>query len=236
MRWVPDRTGRFAQRPHWSPGELDAECDSIVSAFRRSTGRGLGYPLSTDDLTVLVESEVAELDLYADLTAEGDDVEGMTDFFINAKPRVRISARLTDDGRRVNRLRTTLTHELGHVRLHGFLAGLEATLPMFEAAPKRFTACRRGTVLDAPAVDWLEWQAAYASGSILMPRGPVAELVGAILERRGVFGPVAEDTADATEVVDTVVAGFGVSREAASVRLRKLNHLAEAGLGGPTIF
>lgn len=32
VRMVPDATGRFAQRPHYSTHELDRECEHIVSA------------------------------------------------------------------------------------------------------------------------------------------------------------------------------------------------------------
>lgn len=236
MKWVPDRTGRFPQRPHWAPEELDVECESVLARFRQSTGRALAFPLSTDDLTVLLESEVSELDLYADLSAEGADVEGVTEFVIGGPPRVRISAQLSTDTRRTNRLRTTLSHEFGHVRLHGFLVSLETTMPIFEVQSEPLTACRRGTLVDAPAVDWLEWQAAYASGSLLMPRTAVATVVRSVLERLDAFGPVPEASPIADRVVDAVVETFVVSREAAAVRLRKLGHLVDDRQPGPGLF
>ncbi len=137
MKWVADRTGRFTQRPHWKPEELDAECDVVLAEFRRSTGRASAYPLSTDDLTVLLESSVGELDLYADLSSEPGDVQGMTQFVPGTKPTVQISAALTTDARRANRLRTTITHELGHVRLHGFLVDLDQPMTMFSGPDRR---------------------------------------------------------------------------------------------------
>jgi len=33
VKMVPDKTGRFAERPHYSPEDLDRECERIVSAF-----------------------------------------------------------------------------------------------------------------------------------------------------------------------------------------------------------
>jgi hypothetical protein len=35
MRWVTDRTGRFPQRPHYEPEELDAACfaDDLPDAW-----------------------------------------------------------------------------------------------------------------------------------------------------------------------------------------------------------
>ena len=50
----------------------------------------------TDDLTVLIEMHHAELDSYADLSAYGADVEGVTEFFPNRGPKVSISERLEE--------------------------------------------------------------------------------------------------------------------------------------------
>ena len=71
--------------------------------------------MSTEDLTILIESETSDLDQYADLTSEGDDVEGVTFFFSDRKPIVKIAEELAATGFREHRLRTTLAHELvGH--------------------------------------------------------------------------------------------------------------------------
>jgi len=103
MRWVRDTTGRFPRRPHYEQHELDAACDELVGARAEPK-------LSTDALMVLIERHAADLDLYADLSAEGADVEAVTDFVPGERPRVRISARLSESPRREHRLRTTLAH------------------------------------------------------------------------------------------------------------------------------
>ena len=33
VKYVPDRTGRFSQRPHYEPKELDRECEELVEVF-----------------------------------------------------------------------------------------------------------------------------------------------------------------------------------------------------------
>jgi hypothetical protein len=33
VKYVPDRTGRFSQRPHYPPKELDRECENIIAGF-----------------------------------------------------------------------------------------------------------------------------------------------------------------------------------------------------------
>jgi IrrE N-terminal-like domain len=238
VKWVPDRTGRFPQRPHWQPGELDAECERILLELRPPDRAGV-YPMTTNELTVMIETQIKDLDLYADLEPEGKDLQGVTDFFIGTRPNIRISKTLTEDPRRENRLRTTLTHELGHVRLHGFLVELERPIPMFDsieespfavlAAPQEKVSCFRGTITDAPERDWMEWQAAYASGALLMPATALRSTSRAIVaSSRSLARPV-DHTAQAAELINAVQQAFAVSEEAARVRLIKLNILLPAG-------
>ena len=59
MRWVADRSGRLATRPHYGPEEIERECETLVADFLgRRHRRGVAYPLDTDDLTVLVPAFV----------------------------------------------------------------------------------------------------------------------------------------------------------------------------------
>jgi hypothetical protein len=97
MKWVKDRTGRFASRPHYLPAELDEECEQLVTSFLKMRYGTASYPITTDDLTVLVESLTESLDLYADLASEDGEVEGVTDFIPHRRPKVRISKTLTID-------------------------------------------------------------------------------------------------------------------------------------------
>ncbi len=83
--------------------------------------RGNSYPVETEALKTLIERDAEDLDVYADLSAYGHDVEGVTEFRPGSKPAVKIAAELTEDSKRENRLRTTLTHEYGHVRFHSYL-------------------------------------------------------------------------------------------------------------------
>jgi hypothetical protein len=58
VKYVPDRTGRFSQRPHYEPKELDRECENIIAGFLKERHGAAKYPVSTDDLTVLIERRV----------------------------------------------------------------------------------------------------------------------------------------------------------------------------------
>ena len=77
MKMVPDQTGRFAERPHYTPEELDGECERIITAFLRKRRGDVCLPVTTDDLNVLIEQTGASLDAYADLRSYGPDVEGV---------------------------------------------------------------------------------------------------------------------------------------------------------------
>lgn len=124
VRYVEDKTGRFKQRPHYTPKELDRECEKLVCDYLRDKHNKIEFPVDTEDLKSLIERDAHELDCYADLTLYGNDVEGVTEFRPGKKPIVRISAKLTEDVRYENRLRTTLTHEYGHVHFHSYLFSL----------------------------------------------------------------------------------------------------------------
>jgi hypothetical protein len=80
VKYIPDTTHRFRKRPHYETKELDDECEHIITTFMQELHGRLILPLPTNDLTKLIERDAADLDLYADLTDEGDDVEGVTYF------------------------------------------------------------------------------------------------------------------------------------------------------------
>ena len=228
MRQVRDSTGRFALRPHYEPAELDRECETLLAKFFRPSHGGIPVPIETDDLTRLIEREVSDFDPGADLREYGADVEGVTEFRPGRKPRVRIARDLAYDEQRENRYRTTLTHEYGHVHFHGYLFEIEPkSADLFEQSGRidGVQVCKRQTILDARPADWMEWQAGYVCGALLMPVSLVRAAAGEFLERRHIFGPVASGSIEATSLVDLVRRRFSVSAEAARIRLLKLNLL-----------
>jgi hypothetical protein len=118
---APGADRRFPERPHYETSELDHDCEQIVRDFLLKRYGKVEFPIRTEDLSVLVEQWVEDLDMGADLTNEQGEVEGVTEFRPGKKPTVRISEQLVNNPRMENRLRTTLTHEFGHVRFHGFM-------------------------------------------------------------------------------------------------------------------
>jgi hypothetical protein len=231
MKWVPDRTGRFPERPHYDPQELDYECERVITDFLRARYGRVTFPVATDDLTVLIERDVASLDVYADLSGEGDEVEGVTDFFPSGNPGVRIDHRLTEDVRRENRLRTTLTHEFSHVRFHQFLWAAKAQQrTLFKSeADDNSAQCWREGILGASIVDWMEWQAGYASGAFLMPITPLKRIAADFLRSVHTYGPLSQDNELAMQLMGLIQREFQVSQDAARVRLSQKGYFTEKG-------
>lgn len=235
MKWIKDTTGRFSHRPYFEDGELDAQCEAIITNFMLSRSEQIKFPVSTDALTILIEQHVDDLDLFADLSQEGADVQGVTEFFRDSRPRVRIARELSES-RRENRLRTTLTHELGHVVLHDFLLRVSQNqAQLIGFVQRQPTQCKRENILNARSVDWLEWQAGYASGAFLMPQTPVREIVQETVEATRSFGKIFTSSAVGRELISQVQNKFQVSAEAARIRLLKLKHLSDSPTQ-PTLF
>ena len=90
MKWVRDNTGRFRQRPHYLPAELEQICEEAICTFLRERNGKVSFPVSTADLTVLIEKAVDDLDTSCDLD---DGIDGLTDFFPRKKPKVATLAR-----------------------------------------------------------------------------------------------------------------------------------------------
>jgi hypothetical protein len=223
MKYIRDTLHGFRERPHYEEAELDIMFEKLVSDFLRKKHGEVKFPISTDDLTTLIELDVSDLDQYADLTPYGEGVEGLTEFAKSGKPKVKISQ---DVHRYENRLRTTLTHEYGHVKLHGSLFALGDRQPSLGPNHKPNTIyCFRDSILPLGKKDWMEWQAGYASGAALMPKSYVIKTMGAVQQRLGIYGPVAADSGNGGALVSAVVKDFAVSREAATVRLKILKFI-----------
>jgi len=224
--YVKDRTSRFPQRPHYEPVELDRECEHIIIKFLESLYGKAQFPVLTEDLKKLIERDAGDLDCYADLSIYGSDVEGLTEFHSKRKPFVQISSELTENDRRENRLRTTLTHEYGHVHFHAYLfETIYDQGQLFQTNRSEKIICKRETIFNAPEIDWMEWQAGYVCGALLMPISYIKKITQDFLTDRNHYGLIASGSPAGRELIARVVDTFKVSEDAARVRLLKLGHL-----------
>jgi hypothetical protein len=212
-------------RPHYLPEELDSQCEAIIIEYLKKKYGAVAFPISTDDLTCLLERDAQSLDLYADLSNEEGQVEGVTEFLRGQKPVVKIAAELTENSNLENRLRTTLTHEYGHVRFHDFLFQTEeqSSLSLFEEPggnPSQTNRCNRDSMLPLSDVDWMEWQAGFVCGALLIPIGPLIERVRNFRQTHDLdHAALSDRSPEGAALIGEIVKKFQTSRDAARVRL-----------------
>jgi len=231
---VPDRTGRFVKRPHYDPTEIDAECERIIRDFLIKKYGKIEFPISTGDLAVLIESFVEDLDMGADLAEEEGEVEGVTEFTRGKLPTVKISSALVGNPSAENRLRTTLTHEFSHVTFHRFMFEVESKPRSLFDDPgvgvREIAKCKRANIVGAAAADWMEWQAGYGCGAFLMPIQSLIETAQEFRQSAEIpAGALSLSSAEGQSLLQRVVSGFQVSRDAARVRLLQARFLQDDG-------
>src|SRR5712692_3444005 len=216
MKYVKDNTGRFRERPHYEPIELDRECEAIICTFLKQRFGELRFPIPTDALEVLIEKEVQDFDPYVDLSLDGEYLECVTEFIPGQKPKVKISKQLSEQSGRQNRYRTTLTHEFGHVKFHAPLWQVDmATRDLFGNPSGGSIKCKREYIRSAPEnYDWMEWQAGYICGAILMPHTYLKRIVREYLGQNSLTGPVDISSTIAGGLINRVTEKFQVSAEA----------------------
>jgi IrrE N-terminal-like domain len=232
MRWTADVTGRFPERPYYDAEELDDICERIITHFLLEQHGVVRFPLTTDDLLLLIEQMVTELDIYANLSSDGPGIDGVTDFAIGLKPSIRIAVRLAENPAWLNRFRTTLTHELAHALFHDLVVQRFLSSP---SATRRSVTIRshRDAMLGRTGSDWMEWQAGYASCAFLMPRSCLRERVRMIV----IDGDEGQcDIHPKSKVgqglIRYIQAAFQVSEDAARVRLLRRHYLTVRSLSG----
>ena len=223
MKLLRDPLGRPIKRLYFKTEELDERCEQIVADFMRRHSGGYRLPIPTDDIIRMIEAEADDLDMYADLP-EGQD--GYTDFFFDRKPRVKISARLSDP-RYENRLRFTLGHEYGHVWFHAPLWRKGAQEPDSCPADPCWT-CHRENIETAAENDWMEFQAGYIGGALLMPKSELTMMAGEIAMRDGEKPPLGVDSELGRATIERIMRRCQVSEQAARVRLLRLGLLTES--------
>ncbi|HUA33189.1 MAG TPA: hypothetical protein VMA09_06260 [Candidatus Binataceae bacterium] len=219
MKMIPDRSGRFPERPYYTTDELEIQCEQLIESFLVGRYGQFVIPVPTQALAVMIEDEAAKFNMLSDLSDEGDEVHGVTDFFPGKKPEVRIARELSHQFWREHRLRSTLPHEYGHVHWHTWL------YDRYCDRGERHK-CLRGEILPGNAeIDWMEWQAGYISGALLMPKSRVDRYVNAFCAKRSVNVPFETESVDGRVLIKLASELFNVSVEAANVRLRQLRHL-----------
>lgn len=216
MQWIPDKTLTFKERPKYLNEELEARCDDSLNPVLLSRHGNINRPANDDDLTVLLESLGADVDLEAEFPPDEGWVQGATDFFLKTGPIVRIRRSLSENPSNFNRYKTTLGHETGHVLCLREPFEREGNVLNSQSRYLRYSGDR------AQVHDWKEHQADYCSGALLMPRRMLTLRFGS---------PPSQDSrlwissGEASKLIARVAQEFRVSFEAARVRLTVTGYL-----------
>jgi hypothetical protein len=178
---------------------------------------------------VLVEEHSSDLDLYADLSDRGDDVEGVTVFGRDGRPQVLIAKHLSEQPWSHHRLRTTLTHELGHAHFHNLLYQVAEQPELFSSGvhTRPQPECHRDHMHTLSTVDWMEWQAGYACGAFLIPRSHALRVVRRVRDTNTSEATPNETSVLGQGLIAEVAGAFDTSKDASRVRLIQLGYVVK---------
>jgi hypothetical protein len=73
----------------------------------------------------------------------------------------------------------------------------------------------------------MEWQAGFACGALLMPKRALLETVNGFRRERSIFGQIGLSTDAGRALIGKVMGAFGVSQDAATVRLKERKVLVD---------
>jgi Zn-dependent peptidase ImmA (M78 family) len=222
MKYLRDPLGRPIRRLYLRTELLDKRCEGIIREFMNRRSGGFRLPIPTEELERLIEERADFLDTYADLPA---GIHGKTSLFYDQKPEVRIAERI-QRGASDHLVRTTMCHEFGHVWLHGPLwreAGL-----VKRGTPGPIWTCNRDALIQASQKDWMEWQAGWVSGGILMPATILRAWAAELAAGANVKLPFPVMSRESGKLIYLVAKRCDVSQLAARVRLVKLGLLVES--------
>jgi Zn-dependent peptidase ImmA (M78 family) len=88
--------------------------------------------------------------------------------------------------------------------------------------------CHRDNIVNAMKTDWVEWQAGWVSGAILMPASALREWASEYAAKFRTNAPFAVNSPAASALINRVAEECDVSILAAQVRLSKLRLIVEA--------
>lgn len=221
MRSYRDPLGRPIRWPFLKTEVLDRRCEGIMRGFMNRRSGGYRLPIPTDELIRLLEERAEKVDTYADLP---DGIHGQTLLFYDRRPIVKIAESIYRT-RSDHRVRTTAAHEFGHVWLHAPLwreAGARLATGAGEDGGGAVWTCHRENIVSAPKTDWVEWQAGWVSGAILMPASALRHWAEEHALKFGANPPFAATSPAASAMINRVAEECDVSILAAQVRLSKL--------------
>jgi hypothetical protein len=217
---IPDNTGRFPERPHYEIEELEEECEAIIESLLMSRYGQYAIAVPTEAFVELLERETAKLNIYCDLSAEGEEVHGVTEFFpgYNLTSASRVSCPTS--------IGVSIANAAPSRTSTATCTGTPGYLYRYCQRTEGHKCLRAQIIIPVNGkVDWLEWHAGFISGAMLMPHSRVQLQVGAFCAERRVEVPLDERTIERQLLIQRTGELFRVSSDAARVRLRQRGYL-----------
>ncbi len=69
MRNIRDTVHGFQERPHYEASELDTMFERAVTGFLKKKYGVADFPISTDDITTLIEQDVSDQEVEKDIAS-----------------------------------------------------------------------------------------------------------------------------------------------------------------------
>lgn len=219
----------------------EGEIEDIIESELRKSGF---YPTVENpmvDLEGFIEEHLkASLDQYAALDP---DVLGQTEFLRGHRPVVKIDGKLTrkaiDAGPQaqlgmLGRWRATVSHEASHIILHRSLFEIcEDQGSLFgedsECDEPERVQCLKRDISYANIGDWREYQANNGMAVLMMPRTLFVQIAHEHCELLDIDSLIiSESDRSASKLAFGLAKVFGVSQQAAQIRLRTLGFVCSS--------
>jgi hypothetical protein len=160
--------------PYLSASEIEKEAALLLAEFNIGRGRKLVAPVPVEEvleahLKLTLDFDDLHTKLGVPMTGDGPEVFGA--LWVNSR-EVFVDQSLdpTANPQMEGRYRFTVSHEIGHWRLHRDHLASAAHPDLFEASAKSgVVICR-----SSQAKERVEWQADYFASCLLMPRALLA--------------------------------------------------------------
>ena len=119
------------------------------------------------------------------------------------KPTVNMLKKLSSQRQAMSRLRQKINQQPPNIKD-------QTEMPKLLTAQRTFK-CARGLILQAPVSDWMEWQASYVCGALLMPLSSVRNTALTSIPGWNGRDRIPADSSQAQELISRVAQVFDVS-------------------------
>lgn len=223
MKTYRTTSGPFAERPHYSPEEVERICNDELRKVDLFPSEPAAIRIDR-----FIEKRFKINPTYEDLP---EGVLGCTKFGPKGVIEITISRLLAEENNKVGerRINSTFAHEVGHGLLHAHLFvlgqarnlfgdGLDSTEPKILCRKENIEGIQTSNKINYGG-RWWEYQANMAIGSILLPKQLAKIILEPFLIEKGKLGAKILDPTHIDRVTRELVGVFNVNPIVARIRI-----------------